>query len=106
MMRQALIKTILERQQNPDQELPIEGVLERLPDGFGFLRSRSYDYVSSPEDIYVSPTQIRRFGLRTGDAVTGAIRKPKEGEKYECFDCGTEIVNNICAYCSKEREKE
>ncbi len=57
-------------------------MLERLPDGFGFLRSGAYDYVSGPDDIYVSPSQIRRFYLRTGDIVNGVIRKPKEGEKY------------------------
>ena len=67
---------------HPDKELEVEGVLEKLPDGFGFLRSAKYDYVSGPEDIYVSPSQIRRFNLRTGDTVSGVIRKPKEGEKY------------------------
>jgi len=59
-----------------------EGVLEMMPDGYGFLRSSDYNYLTSPDDIYVSPSQIKLFGLRTGDTVRGAIRPPKEGEKY------------------------
>ncbi len=59
-----------------------EGVLEMMPDGYGFLRSSDYNYLSSPDDIYVSPSQIKLFGLKTGDTVTGAVRPPKEGEKY------------------------
>lgn len=59
-----------------------EGVLEMMPDGYGFLRSSDYNYLSSPDDIYVSPSQIKLFGLKTGDTVIGAIRPPKEGEKY------------------------
>ncbi|HHJ50183.1 MAG TPA: transcription termination factor Rho [Phaeodactylibacter sp.] len=59
-----------------------EGVLEMMPDGYGFLRSADYNYLSSPDDIYVSPSQVKLFGLRTGDTVIGAIRPPKEGEKY------------------------
>jgi len=59
-----------------------EGILEMMPDGYGFLRSSDYDYLTSPDDIYVSPSQIKLFGLRTGDTVSGAIRPPKEGEKY------------------------
>jgi len=59
-----------------------EGVLEMMPDGFGFLRSSDYNYLSSPDDIYVSPSQIKLFGLKTGDTVLGAVRPPKEGEKY------------------------
>ncbi len=59
-----------------------EGVLEMMPDGYGFLRSADYNYLTSPDDIYVSPSQIKLFGLRTGDTVRGAIRPPKEGEKY------------------------
>ncbi|MBW7938008.1 MAG: transcription termination factor Rho, partial [Candidatus Omnitrophica bacterium] len=59
-----------------------EGVLEVLPDGFGFLRSADYNYLPGPDDIYVSPSQIRRFDLRKGDTVTGEIRRPKEGERY------------------------
>jgi transcription termination factor Rho len=59
-----------------------EGVLEMMPDGYGFLRSSDYNYLSSPDDVYVSPSQIKLFGLKTGDTVTGTIRPPKEGEKY------------------------
>lgn len=59
-----------------------EGILELMPDGYGFLRSSDYNYLTSPDDIYVSPSQIKLFGLRTGDTVRGAIRPPKEGEKY------------------------
>ena len=59
-----------------------EGVLETLPDGFGFLRAPEYNYLPGPDDIYVSPSQIRKFDLRTGDTVSGQIRPPKEGERY------------------------
>jgi len=59
-----------------------EGVLQMMPDGYGFLRSSDYNYLSSPDDIYVSPSQIKLFGLKTGDTVTGTVRPPKEGEKY------------------------
>lgn len=82
MNKDTLIKNIVDLEANPDKELVVEGVLEKLPDGFGFLRSTKFDYVSGPDDIYVSPSQIRRFSLRTGDTVSGVIRKPKDGEKY------------------------
>ncbi len=82
MSKDELIRRIIDLQENPDKEIEVEGVLEKLPDGFGFLRSAKFDYVSGPDDIYVSPSQIRRFNLRTGDTVTGVIRKPKDGEKY------------------------
>jgi len=82
MSKAVLVEKITYMQQNPDIEIEVEGVLERLPDGFGFLRSPRYDYVSGVDDIYVSPSQIRRFNLRTGDTIAGVIRKPKEGEKY------------------------
>ncbi len=82
MSKDQLIRQIIEIEQNPDKEIEVEGVLERLPDGFGFLRSYQFDYVSGPDDVYVSPSQIRRFNLKTGDTVSGVIRKPKEGEKY------------------------
>ena len=77
-----LIEKIKYVEAHPDLEMQVEGVLEKLPDGFGFLRSPRYDYISGPDDVYVSPSQIRRFNLRTGDTITGIIRKPKEGEKY------------------------
>ena len=82
MNKQELIKTVLEYEKDPEKEREVEGVLEKLPDGFGFLRSSKFDYISGPDDIYVSPSQIRRFGLRTGDTISGVIRKPKDGEKY------------------------
>lgn len=65
-----------------DGIIPGEGVLEMMPDGYGFLRSSDYNYLSSPDDIYVSPSQIKLFGLKTGDTVNGTVRPPKEGEKY------------------------
>lgn len=65
-----------------DGSVVSEGVLEMMPDGYGFLRSSDYNYLSSPDDIYVSPSQIKLFGLKTGDTVTGTVRPPKEGEKY------------------------
>ncbi len=65
-----------------DGAIPGEGVLEMMPDGYGFLRSADYHYLSSPDDVYVSPSQIKLFGLKTGDTVEGHIRPPKEGEKY------------------------
>jgi transcription termination factor Rho len=65
-----------------DGIIQAEGVLEMMPDGYGFLRSSDYNYLSSPDDIYVSPSQIKLFGLKTGDTVYGAVRPPKEGEKY------------------------
>jgi transcription termination factor Rho len=65
-----------------DGVITAEGVLEMMPDGYGFLRSSDYNYLSSPDDIYVSPSQIKLFGLKTGDTVDGSVRPPKEGEKY------------------------
>lgn len=65
-----------------DGVISAEGVLEMMPDGYGFLRSSDYNYLSSPDDIYVSPSQIKLFGLKTGDTVNGSVRPPKEGEKY------------------------
>jgi len=70
-----------------------EGVLEMMPDGYGFLRSSDYNYLSSPDDVYVSPQQIKVFGLRTGDTVYGSIRPPKEGEKYFAL-VRVETLNN------------
>lgn len=81
MTRQELIFALLQAQTEKGV-IYGEGVLEILPDGFGFLRSPDYNYLPGPDDIYVSPSQIRRFGLRTGDIVSGQIRPPKEGERY------------------------
>ncbi|MFC1842620.1 transcription termination factor Rho [Candidatus Dependentiae bacterium] len=82
MRKEKLFEKILYVRDHPDIEEEVVGVLEKLPDGFGFLRSPRFDYISGPDDIYISPSQIRRFGLKTGDTVSGIIRKPKDGEKY------------------------
>jgi transcription termination factor Rho len=82
MRRQDLIFEILRHHSANRGEVYGDGVLETLPDGFGFLRSPDYNYLPGPDDIYVSPSQIRRFGLRTGDTVEGQIRPPKESERY------------------------
>ncbi|HOK95233.1 MAG TPA: transcription termination factor Rho [Anaerohalosphaeraceae bacterium] len=82
MTKQELIFRILKERIRQDGLMYGEGVLEILPDGFGFLRSPKYNYLASPDDVYVSPSQIRRFGLRSGNIVQGQIRPPKESEKY------------------------
>lgn len=82
MRKQDLIFAILQAQAEQSGFIYGEGVLEILSDGFGFLRSPDYNYLPGPDDIYVSPSQIRRFNLRTGDVVSGQIRPPKEGERY------------------------
>ncbi len=82
MRRQDLIFGILQRQTEREGLIFGEGVLEVLPEGFGFLRAPEYNYLPGPDDIYVSPSQIRRFNLNTGDTVSGQIRPPKEGERY------------------------
>ncbi len=82
LRRQDMIFEILKRAAKLGQDIYGSGVLEILPDGYGFLRSPDYNYLPGPDDIYVSPSQIRRFGLRTGDTVTGTVRPPKDGERY------------------------
>ena len=82
MRKQELIFAILGAQTEQNGFVYGEGVLEILPDGFGFLRAPDYNYLPGPDDIYISPSQIRRFNLRTGDVVSGQIRPPKEGERY------------------------
>ena len=82
MRKQDLIFAILQAQTEQNGHVYGEGVLETLPDGFGFLRAPDYNYLPGPDDIYVSPSQIRRFSLRTGDIISGHIRPPKEGERY------------------------
>src|SRR6185312_11692960 len=76
-----------------DGIIQAEGVLEMMPDGYGFLRSSDYNYLSSPDDVYVSPSQIKLFGLKTGDTVYGSVRPPKEGEKYFAL-LKVETINN------------
>jgi transcription termination factor Rho len=82
LRKQELIFKILQVQAEKSGLIFSEGVLECLPDGFGFLRAPEYNYLPGPDDVYVSPSQIRRFDLRTGDTVSGQIRPPKEGERY------------------------
>ncbi len=82
MRKQELIFALLQAQMEKDGMIYGEGTLEILPDGFGFLRAPDYNYLPGPDDIYVSPSQIRRFNLRTGDTVSGQIRQPKETERY------------------------
>jgi transcription termination factor Rho len=82
LRKQELIFALLQSQAAKNGSIYGEGVLECLPDGFGFLRAPDYNYLPGPDDVYVSPSQIRRFGLRTGDSVSGTIRPPKESERY------------------------
>ncbi len=82
LRKQELIFRILEAQATKDGLIFSDGVLEILPDGYGFLRSTDYNYLPGPDDIYVSPSQIKRFGLKTGDIVSGQIRPPKDGERF------------------------
>ena len=93
MRKQDLIFAILQAQAEKAGSVYGAGVLEILPDGFGFLRSPDYSYLPSPDDIYVSPSQIRRFTLRTGDYVSGQIRPPKENERYFAL-LKVETINN------------
>src|SRR5437899_1832472 len=78
LRKQELMFALLQARASKDGHVVGEGVLECLPDGFGFLRAPDFSYLAGPDDIYVSPSQIRRFSLRTGDSVVGAIRPPKE----------------------------
>src|SRR5205823_10683330 len=82
MRKEELIFKILQAQTEKNGLIFSEGVLETLPDGFGFLRAPDYNYLPGPDDIYVSPSQIRKFDLHTGDTVSGQIRPPKDGERY------------------------
>src|ERR1700674_2098594 len=92
MRKQELIFQILRAQTEKNGLIFSEGVLECLPDGFGFLRAPEYNYLPGPEDIYVSPSQIRKFDLRTGDTVSGQVRPPKYGKRY-CALIKVEAVN-------------
>ncbi|MCP3687287.1 MAG: transcription termination factor Rho, partial [Gammaproteobacteria bacterium] len=82
MRRQDIVFSILKAQAKKGEDIFSEGVLEILQDGFGFLRSAGSSYLAGPDDIYVSPSQIRRFNLRTGDTISGKIRPPKDNERY------------------------
>jgi transcription termination factor Rho len=102
LRKQDLIFALLQAQTEKTGLIFGEGVLEILPDGFGFLRSPNYSYLPGPDDIYVSPSQIRRFNLRTGDLVTGQIRPPKESERYFAL-LKVEAVNHESPEDSIER---
>ncbi|MBN2606521.1 MAG: transcription termination factor Rho, partial [Thiotrichales bacterium] len=82
LKKQDIIFAILKSHSKSGEDIYGEGVLEILPDGFGFLRTADGSYLAGPDDLYVSPSQIRRFGLRKGDTIQGKIRPPKEGERY------------------------
>lgn len=94
LRKQDLIFRILEEQTSKDGLTFSKGVLEVLPDGYGFLRSSHYNYLPSPDDIYVSPSQIKKFSLRTGDFVSGQVRPPKDGERFFAL-LRVEAVNSI-----------
>ncbi len=100
MRKQELIFALLQGCASQNGSIFGEGVLEVLPDGFGFLRSPMYSYMPGPDDIYVSPSQIRRFGLRKGDVISGQIRPPKEGERYFAL-----LRVNEIGYSSPESSK-
>ncbi len=102
LRKQELIFKILEAQTAKDGLTFSKGVLEVLPDGYGFLRSSDYNYLPSPDDIYVSPSQIKKFSLRTGDYVSGQVRPPKEGERFFAL-LRVEAVNNLDPEAIRER---
>ncbi len=102
MRKQDLIFKILQAQTEKSGLIFSEGVLECLPDGFGFLRAPEYNYLPGPDDLYVSPSQIRKFDLRTGDTISGQIRPPKEGERYFAL-IKVEAVNFEPPEASRER---
>ena len=102
LRKQELIAKIVEGQLKANGMIYDEGVLEILPDGFGFLRSQEYSYLSGPDDIYISPSQIKKFGLRKGDVVSGFVRPPKEGERFFAL-LQVKKVNGIDAENMKER---
>ncbi len=102
LRKQELIFKILEAQTAKDGLTFSKGVLEVLPDGYGFLRSADYNYLPSPDDIYVSPSQIKKFSLRTGDFVSGQVRPPKEGERFFAL-LRVEAVNNLPPENIRER---
>ena len=102
LRKQEMIAKILEGQLKANGMIYDEGVLEVLPDGFGFLRSAVYNYLPGPDDIYISPSQIKRFGLRKGDTVSGFVRPPKEGERFFAL-LQVKKINGIDADQLRER---
>jgi transcription termination factor Rho len=95
LSKDSLVKTIIEYQEKPETDIFVAGTLEKLPDGFGFLRFSDYDYVSGPDDVYVSPSFIRKYNLRTGDKIYGSIRRPKEGEKYFALQAVEKVNDRV-----------
>ena len=102
MRKQELMFAILQAQTEKGGKVFSEGVLERLPDGFGFLRAPDYNYLAGPDDIYVSPSQIRRLNLKTGDTVAGLIRPPKDSERYYAL-LQVESVNHESSEKARQR---
>src|SRR5437867_1957223 len=102
LRKQELIFKILQAQAERDGLIYAEGVLEVLPDGFGFLRAPDYNYLPGPDDIYVSPSQIRRFDLRTGDTISGQVRPPKDSERYFAL-LKVEAINYETPEAAKEK---
>ena len=102
LKKSELIFRILEEQTAQEGLLFSKGVLEILPDGYGFLRSPNYNYLPGPDDIYISPSQIKRFNLRTGDTVTGQISPPKDNERFFAL-LRVEAVNMESPEKSRER---
>ncbi len=102
LRKQELIMRILEEQTQNDGLTFSKGVLEVLPDGYGFLRSSNYNYLPSPDDIYVSPSQIKRFYLKTGDTITGQVRPPKDNERFYAL-LRVEAVNGVAPEKIRER---
>jgi len=102
LRKQDLIYKILETGTEKDGVAYSKGVLDVLPDGYGFLRSADYNYLSSPDDVYVSPSQIKKFALRTGDTVSGQVRPPKEGERFFAL-LRVEKVNSVEPEKMRER---
>ncbi|MDE2313725.1 MAG: Rho termination factor N-terminal domain-containing protein, partial [Elusimicrobia bacterium] len=102
LRKQEIIARILEGQLKANGMIYDEGVLEILPDGFGFLRSQEYNYLPGPDDIYISPSQIKKFGLRKGDTVSGFVRPPKDGERFFAL-LQVKKINGIDAEAVKDR---
>ncbi len=102
LKKQNLIFAILQAQTERDGQVHAVGVMEKLPDGYGFLRSPDYNYVPGPDDIYVSPSQIKLFGLRTGDTVEGQIRPPKEAERFFAL-LRVELINGVSPEIASKR---
>ncbi|MBI5881689.1 MAG: Rho termination factor N-terminal domain-containing protein, partial [Elusimicrobia bacterium] len=102
LRKQEMIAKILEGQLKANGMIYDEGVLEVLPDGFGFLRSQQYSYLPGPDDIYISPSQIKKFGLRKGDMVGGFVRPPKDGERFFAL-LQVKKINGVEADQLKER---